>query len=293
MRGQAWFFIGSLILFPGSPGGAQEARSGSEQAPIVVEGHNPDTAIRDMVDSLPPAPPNGHIARFEHTACPAAWGVLPAQRLAVATRMRAVGEAAGVPMGHANCRPNVLVLIAPDKRQLIEQLARRFPTYLGDLTSRQIAGLAQRPGPTALWHMSGLVDADGRAVFSASDSVPVVRTTRGASRLTDMAHSEFVGSILVVESRAVENLTTTQLADYAAMRTFTGADPARLPDRGLSTILTVVEAPTGSEVPVTLTSWDLAFLQSLYASNASVYASGQRGEISHGMQRRLDRQEQH
>ena len=78
----------------------------------------------------------------------------------------------------------------------------------------------------------------------------MVRTTRGASRLTDMAHSEYIGSILVVEAHAIENLTTTQLADYAAMRTFTGADPARLADRGLSTILTMIDAPMGIEVPI-------------------------------------------
>jgi hypothetical protein len=297
MHRRSWLFIAALALFPGGPGAAQDARSGSEQAPIVVEGRNPDLAIRDMVDSLPPAPPNGHIARFEHTACPAVWGILSAQTLAMAARMRAVGVAAGVPMGRANCRPNVLVLIAPDKRQLIEQLARRFPTYLGELSRREIARLAQSPGPTALWHMNDMVDADGRAVIAASDSIPVVRTTRGASRLADLAHPEFIGSILVVETRAIVNLTTTQLADYAAMRTFTGADPARLPDRGLSTILTVVDAPLGSEVPITLTSWDLAFLQSLYASDASVYASGQRGEIRAGMRRTLERgarsQEQH
>lgn len=292
MRRQAWFFLGTLILSLAGPGAAQDVPpSGTEQAPIVVQGRSPDVAIRDLVDSLPPAPPNGHIARFEHTACPAAWGILPAQRLAMAARMRAVGEAARVPMGRPNCRPNVLLLIVPDKRQFIEQLARRFPTYLGELTGGQIASLAQSPGPTALWHMNGLVDADGRAVFSEPDSVPVVRTTRGASHLTDMAHSEYIGSILVVEAHAIENLTTTQLADYAAMRTFTGADPARLADRGLSTILTVVDAPMNSEVPITLTSWDLAFLQSLYASSANVYAPGQRSEIRSGMRRTLERGE--
>jgi hypothetical protein len=291
MRGWAKYL--ALTLFLGAPGAAQDTRNGTDQAPIVVEGRrNPDLAIRDLVDSLPPAPANGHIARFEHTACPAVLGIPPAQRLVVAARMRAVGAAAGVPMGHANCRPNVLVLVTPDKPQFIAQLARRFPTYLGELSRREIARLVQSTEPTAMWHLSGMVDADGREIHPASDSIPVLRTGRGASRLTDLAHSEYIGSILVVEARALDGLTTTQLADYAAMRTFTGADPARMQDRNLTTILTLLDAPMGSEVPVTLTSWDLAFLQSLYASNASVYAPGQRGEIQAGMRRTLQRGEQ-
>jgi len=208
MRRRACYLIGALTLFACAPGLAQEPRSGTEQAPIVVQGRSPDLAISELVQSLPPAPANGHIRRFEHSACPAVIGIPPDQRLAVATRMRAVGTAAGVPMGSARCRPNVLVLVTSDKRQFIEQLARRFPSYLGELSARDITRLAQSPGPTALWHLNGMVDADGRAINPASDSVAVVRTTRADSRITEQAHSEFIGSALVVEARALEGLTT-------------------------------------------------------------------------------------
>jgi hypothetical protein len=291
MRRLAWFSIAMIAAFPGGPADAQVPQGGTEQAPIVVQGHrDPASEIRELVDSLPPAPANGHISRFEHTACPAALGVPPAQRALLVARMRAVGAAAGVPMGPPNCRPNVLVLVTSDKRQLIEQLERRYPFYLGELSGRQVTRLAQSPEPTALWHLSGTVDADGRQRFATGGNVLVQRTTRASSRIADLAHMEFIGSVLVVEMRALEGLTTTQVADYAAMRTFTGADPARLPDRNLSTILTLLDAPMGSAVPLTLTSWDLAFLQSLYASNASIYAAGQRGEIQDGMRRELERE---
>jgi len=39
------------------------------------------------------------------------------------------------------------------------------------------------------------------------------------------------GSVLVVESRALIGLSATQFADYALVRSLTGADPARLPER--------------------------------------------------------------
>lgn len=290
MRGRILQVIGTLSLFLGAPLAAQDATSGAEPPPIIVQGQRDrDTEIRELVDSLPRVSADGHLSRFEHSACPAVIGVAPAQRQAIADRMRAVGTAAGVPMGAANCRANVVVLITPDKRALIEQLAHRFPYYMGELSGRQIAALAQSTEPAVLWHLNGLVDADGRALTAHGGEVPVLRTTRPASRITDEAHQEFVGSVLVVETRAVMGLTPGQLADYAAMRTFTGADPARLPGRDPATILTILDAPMGSEVPITLTRWDLAFLRSLYASDANVHAPEQRGEIRAGMRREIER----
>jgi hypothetical protein len=290
MHKWAWALIGIAAAAIGGPAASQNVPNETDQAPIVVEGRRDrDAEIRELVDSLTPAPANGHIARFEHAACPAALGLPPAARARVAARMRAVGGAAGVPMGSATCRANVVVMVTSDKRRLIEQLARRFPAYLGELSSRQIANLAQSAEPTALWHLDGLVDADGRELSGTGGNVAVQRTMRGGSRIADQAHHEFTGSVLIVETRAITGLTTTQLADYAAMRTFTGADPARLPNRGLPTILTIIDAPMNSEVPITLTSWDLAFLESLYSSDVNIHAPGQRGEIQAGMRRVLDR----
>jgi len=44
-------------------------------------------------------------------------------------------------------------------------------------------------------------------------------------------------------------------------------------------LLAALEAPMDSQVPLSLTEWDLAFLKSLYASNANRTASSQRGEM--------------
>lgn len=290
MRECPWFFVALAAAWPAGPAAAQAPPGASEQAPIVVEGRrlNRETEIRELIDALPPAPSNGHLSRFEHEACPAVIGVAPAQTAVIAARMRAVAAAAGVPVGRPACRPNVLIMVTSDKRQLIEQFARRYPGYFGDLTRRQIAALAESSEPAALWHLSGAVDADGRALFAHGGNVVVLRTTRAGSRIADQAHPEYIGSVLVIESRALDGLTTTQLADYAAVRTFTGADPARLTDRSLSTILTLLYAPMGSAVPLTLTDWDLAFVRSLYRSDVNIHAPGQRGEIRDSMRRALE-----
>lgn len=282
-------FLASVAACLCAPLAAQPPQGAGDQAPIVVEGRRDrDSEIRELIDALPPAPANGHIRRFEHDACPAVLGLPPAQRDFVVARMRAVGAAAHVPIGRPRCMANVLLLVTSDKKRLIEQLIRRYPTYLGDLHAGEVRRIMESPAPTAAWHLSGIVDADGRQMTPNVEDVVVNRTTRGSSRLTDLAHPEYIGSVLVVERRAIEGLTVTQLADYAAMRAFSGADPARL-GGNLSTILTALDVPMGGEVPVTLTAWDLAFLGSLYASEVSIRAPGQRGEIQSRMRQTLER----
>jgi len=290
MKNLAGPMLALAALVGGGSAAAQERPGDSASAPIVVEGQKDREAqIRELVEALPPTSVGGHVSRFEAGACPAVLGVPPHQRALAAERMRAVAAATGVPVAGAKCLINVLVIVTPDKKQLIEQLAKRYPSYFGELSRWRIASLARKPGPTALWHRDELFDADGRPLFAAgTETIVQQKTSRSSSRMSDLAHPAYTGSILVVESGALDGLTTTQLADYAAMRTFTGADPDRLSGGKVSTILTVLDTPMGGEVPITLTAWDIAFLKSLYKSDPNRYAPGQRGEIRAGMKKALD-----
>lgn len=255
--------------------------------PIIVEGRRAgETEVQDFVAAMTPAPIDGHIVRFERAVCPRVVGLPSEQKDWIAQRMRAVGRAAGIPVGRESCRANILVVVAADKSRFIEQLARRYPGYFGGRPPREIARLRDAPGPTALWHTQGLVDAYGREIGNDFGSgLPVLRTTRPPSRLSESAHHDYAGAILVIQQDALTGFSTAQLADYAAMRTLTGADPARLPGSAPATILTLLDTAMGEAAPVTLTPWDLSFVTALYASNASAYAAAQRGEISGRMRR--------
>ena len=80
----------------------------------------------------------------------------------------------------------------------------------------------------------------------------------------------------------------TVLADYVAMRALVRTDPKRLRTSSADTILSVIEAPMGSAVPLTLTAWDLSFLRAFYASGKNNYAEYQRSEMQRLMKRELD-----
>ena len=96
-------------------------------------------------------------------------------------------------------------------------------------------------------------------------------------------------SVLVVQANALAGLTATQFADYAAMRTFVRTDPNQVRAPPSQTILKVMDAPMGTAVPLSLTNWDLSFLEAYYASGTQSYANVQRNEIAQRMKRELDR----
>ena len=101
----------------------------------------------------------------------------------------------------------------------------------------------------------------------------------------------FFAAAVVVERRALEGLTTIQLADYALMRALARIDPTRVPPSSPRTILSVLEAPMGTEIPITITRWDLGFLRGLYASTPNLRTTQQRGEIQGRVAAELDRPE--
>lgn len=233
----------SAILFaallPAAPAIAQEA-SDPPSAEIVVTGtREREEQVRAFVQALTPAP-GGSIPRFIFdSVCPAVSGLVPAQKEAVTTRLRDVIAAVGVPLGPRGCVPNIFVIATPDKRAFIELLAKRRAYSFGAMTAREIRRLARAPGPTAAWQLEGPVDSSGvPARFDEQLGVFVNRTTEASSRVTTVGRRGFDAAALVVETGALNGLTTVQLADYAAMRLLVKLDPARLPAGAPSTILT-------------------------------------------------------
>ena len=288
------FALGAALL-AAAPAVAQEPPRQGEGSEIVVTATDVEVQIRDFVDALTQAPPRGQLSRFERRVCPAAIGIPAGQKQAVVSRIRRVAEAAGLKVGGPRCVPNVLLMVTSDKRAFLEALRRKHDYYFGDLTPSQVRRLVREPGPATAWQLQGPPrDSDGVEQSQGGEAnLPgaeyyVNRSTRLASRVTPAARPHFQAAAVVVEARALEGLTTIQLADYAAMRAFARTDPARLPAGAPATILKVLEAPMGSEVPVTLTDWDLGFLRALYSSSDNLYAAAQRTEMRRRMAEELE-----
>ena len=256
---------------------------------IVVTGQK-DTrkAVDDFVRSLTTTTSGGQLSRFEHEVCPAVFGIAKPQADAVANRIRLVAKSVGIVVGGDHCAPNVLLLVTSDKNAFLEELRRHRADDFG-ISGRKLRALEDTPGPAAAWQVKGpAMTADGVDLTEdTTQGVVVNRTVAPSSRITVPVHPQFDASIVVVERRALVGVTTTQLADYTAIRALTGADPARLGNSGAPTILHVLDVPIGGEAPITMTKWDYGFLTSYYDAKRDLATGAQRSAIARGMDDQL------
>jgi hypothetical protein len=262
-----------------------QAQSEPADQPIVVTGQK-DTpkAVEDFVKSLTPTGYGGQLSRFEHQVCPAVFGLPKPQAEAVEARIRLVAKSVGIAVAGERCAPNVLLLVTSDKAAFLKELQRHSADYFG-LSDRQFRDFERQPGPAVAWQVQGpMMNADGEELTDDTTQGMVVnRTIARSSRITEAVHPQFDASVVVVERRALVGLTTTQLADYTAIRALTAADPARLANSGAPTILHVLDVPIGGEAPITMTKWDYGFLSNYYDAQRNLRTAAQRSAIARGM----------
>jgi hypothetical protein len=291
-----------LLLCTSSVAAAQTASPDTSN--IVVEGMK-DRAkrLRSFVRELTPSTLTyNQLTRWEVPVCPAAFGLTPQQRSYVVERMRTLAKAVDVPLAKPDCDPNVIVIVTSDKSALLAGLEKKHPNYFpADWSDHRIHELERDTEPVASWQFEGVVSTDGIRLSdttASNDTVDpaglvaaTIATTAPASRLRPPGRHDVLTSILVVQTSALAGITTTQFADYAAMRTFVHTEPEKLRASPSETILKVMDAPMGTAVPLSLTNWDFSFLKAYYGSGTRSYANVQRSEIAHRMKGELDREQ--
>ena len=258
---------------------------------IVVQGTRVSKEqIRNFVDSVTRVPYGGQISRFHAAACPSSVGLSDSLNAAVVERMRRVASAAGIRLAPAPCKPNVFLIVTRDKREAIDALARQFPTYFDGMSSNEVRELAASPAPAIAWQVKSRLSADGEQLEKpAGRDYYRVEGTYNPSRIRTSSMPTFVASLVVVDIKAADGLTATELADYAAMRTFAATDPQRVVSTGVPTILSVLGQPDDKPMPVTLTYWDLGLLKALYSTDNAYYARYQRGDMERVVREELER----
>lgn len=292
LLGLARGVICCAALVAANAAGAQPVSPSEDQTPIVVTGkRNAKQDMQDFVRALTPAPLGSQLSRFEQSVCPSVLGLPQHQRDAVVARMRRVAREVGIAVDVANCSPNVVLMITQDKAVLMRELRRRYSQYFGQMSQRKIRELARQPGPAVAWQLQG-PPMSARGTETSFDPIlraNINRTTEPESRIYKSARPQFDGAVVVVERHSLTGLTATQLADYAAMRAFAGTDPSRLRQSGLPTILKILEAPAGTELPLSLTHSDLGFLRGFYSAQRNLHTSAQRSAISRSMAQEVER----
>ena len=168
-------------------------------------------------------------------------------------------------------------------------MERQYPAYFEGLSSKDVHDLAFSPDPAVAWQVRSRLSADGDLLEkSVGTDTYRVQGTFNPSRIRTSTMPTFMASLVVVDIKAAGGLTTTELADYAAMRAFAAADPGRVLKTGVPTILGVLGQPDNAPLPVTLTYWDLGLLKALYSTDNAYYARYQRGEMERVVRQELE-----
>lgn len=282
--------LATVAVAPSLPADASTA-----QGTIVIEGQRLHSQVDDFVRKLTPAHQD-QLERFEEV-CPAVIGLSPDLANEITSRIRQVAYAVSATVAKPNCSPNLVLQVVHDKRTAIQQLRDALPGLFSEMSSADLRKMVETPGPTAAWHLSSRLGADGmplaairvRRTDGSNDAVPLVRSMSFLSRVNMQVIRKFDTALVIVEARALDQVDTRQLADYTAMRALasTGYADANLPARSILQLFN--EGTTPLEAPESVTWWDVAFLKSLYRSSNRVEASDQRAQISKMMASELNR----
>jgi hypothetical protein len=272
-----------------APETAQSAPAAGDQAIVITGQKDTRKTVQQFVRSLTPTLWQGQISRFEHSVCPGVYGLAKRQAEAVVDRMRVVAKSVGVVVDREPCYPNIVVIATSDKKVLLQELEKHRGEIFGGMTDDHIRAMERDPEPAAAWQLRGApISASGMDLRWDRTWGWINQTTDASSHITETARPQFDGAAIIVEKRALADMTTTQLADYSMIRALTGADPEKLGNSGAPTILHVLDVPIGGQAPITMTKWDFAFLKGFYDVRRELRAGAQRGTITDTMAKQLE-----
>jgi hypothetical protein len=249
--------------------------------------------VSHFVSSVAGHPLNEALARWNSPICPLVAGLPRSEGEFVLARLSQVAAEAAAPLGAEKCRVNFYVVLTHEPDVLLKKWnardKRMFMTRNGRGAVNTFLGSHR---PVRVWYNSEFVSSEGIldtantttagliGMGAQTADIPVNRAQSG-SRLRYGAVLGLSTVIVVVDTNQLSNLNFGQLADYIALiglaQVNLDADPGTVP-----TILTLFR--DSANRPEALSSWDQAFLYSLYhedQSNVTQVSTMKRTMVEH------------
>lgn len=282
--------LGSLLLaLSALPAAAQQQQQQGAQTQdpsiVVTQQRLTREAVGGFVDNVTVLA-DGQIARFHQPVCPVSIGLPDSYNRIIEQRIRKVAADAGIPTEGANCKPNLVVMIADDAGAVTKALIAKYPAVLIDPESPEMASLLRETGPARAWQVLERRGADGRVIDSGSfmADAPVVRTNVH-SRVKKTLRTDIGLSFVVLTFAAIEGLNLRQIADYAAMR---GLARTQVRAQEGPTILGLLDLPVAERSKIRgLTPLDAAYLKALYRTDNTVAAQSQKAAMATAIEQEL------
>ena len=316
MRRKTGLFLSLALLYP-----LAALSQPTPKAPesVTVTGVKPtEKAIDDfLLSHTAPTRMLGKIARWKTQICPLTMGLGKNYAPFVSQRIRQVAAQVGAPVDEdKTCQPNIRVVFTTKPQELMDNLRRDHPDYLGYYENRlQSAKLAAVTRPVQSWYTTATIDLRGRPQIDSAQgagiSIDVIlpgpnsmspggvttgATTRlelpnassmnvSGNRINDGLSSSFFNVLIVAEPAKLLDHEIGTLADYIAMLAL--SQPGPLEDCAeFPTILNLL-VPGCARITNNLTEGDLAYLKALYKMTPANTLAAQRGEMRYQMQQVL------
>ncbi|RYY25098.1 MAG: hypothetical protein EOP62_14765 [Sphingomonadales bacterium] len=260
-------FLGMLAMFASGFAHAQVV----DDRPIVVTGRQGDDPkkevqrqLRQIVTTI-----DGQLARFADPVCPMVIGLSPESNLTVMRRMRAIAAEAGAKIAEDRCNPNIVIIIAADADVFTAALRKRFPKMFAGLRDGELRR-AKKEGPVHAWNTVEVRNENNLGAESGEGDEPPTLEIQSASNIVRSTQQVTVSSIVVIDDQAALGKSLTQIADFAAMRTLSGARPPR--QAGMADTILSLFDNDGAPPPPGLTALDSGFIKELYFGEGNATA---------------------
>lgn len=234
--------------------------------------------VDHFVNSVTGHPSGESAPRWNEKICPLVAGLPQAEGEFVLARLSQIARQVRAPLAGEQCEVNFYVVLTHEPDVLLKKWYARdkrlFTTRNGRGAINSFLGSAR---PVRVWYNSDLLSEGGvldspnagtaGLIGTGIDRANVpTNTVHSASRLRFGAVLSLSSVIVVVDANRLEGLNFGQLADYVAM---IGLAQVRLDaDLGATpTILTLFRSVDNR--PAALSTWDEAFLSSLYRTEQS------------------------
>lgn len=273
-----------------APASAGQAR---QEGDIVVTAERLHEQLRAFVGevSLPPQRED-QLARFNHRVCPGVIGMRGRYAQYMVDRIAQRALDVGLHVGAPGCRANVVIFVTPDSNRLAQELVTEFPELFGSTQAENIntpgrealARFGSETRPVRWWHVSNTVSREGHTLrdFPSGRDLndrfvaPVIYTTSaGYGRLERPTRQDLDRTVIIVDATQAQGLSFDALSDYVAMIGLAQLDPDADTTQ-FETILNIfAERGAGRAPTMSLTAWDLSYLQGLYGAPRNAYGTQQ------------------
>jgi hypothetical protein len=278
------FLAPATLLTLSAPSQAQEDDAPTRSSDIIVTGK----AIKDKqaVEKQARAITQGGIyyrsplAQFQDPVCPGIIGLPVETASLIVDRIRYNAERIGIRTAQdGKCIPNIIVAFIHNGQADLKALSKKSGHLFRGIAGPELNELLANPGPVHAWWETAIRSRQGDLLQGESENltqIPTLNVAQSQSHIFLAHRIDITRSIVLMDLSAVDGLSVVQLADYATMRTF--ARTRAISGEGAADTILGLFDPDGARPPK-MTSFDLAYLKSIYGGIPNLVAASKLAAI--------------